>query len=174
MVEAVDTADLKSAALRRMGSSPIMPTIPIYTPYVGGMLNSITAAQCDKYDWEPIMVSGDHGYAHYMRQRWKSLKSFINVEQDVIVWPGAIEEIWTCPMPWCGYSYSYAAHDNLSILGCTKISTQVMLLTENLWLEDSYQNTWDKCDGWLKGAIGHGMHVHWPYVINANTRYYSF
>lgn len=146
----------------------------IRVPYVDSMLSPITAVLCDKYDdCEFTNLDGEYGYARYFNRLWSLHEDFINVEQDVIFWPGAIEALWACSEPWCAYGYSedHLFPPNPPVLGCTKITTTIMDKVPHIWEHVPRLRTpiWAWLDGWLWQSLGteYFPHQHFPYVINA-------
>jgi hypothetical protein len=49
----------------------------------------------------PVPVNEYDGYLMYFRERWKDEVDFTNVEHDVIVQPGQLEQFDMCPGEWC-------------------------------------------------------------------------
>jgi hypothetical protein len=69
----------------------------------------------------PRMVKLETLYSYDMlfRELWAIGAPFILVEHDIIPWPGSLAQLWTCPEPWCGFTYPlYGEYRNY--LGCTK------------------------------------------------------
>lgn len=60
-----------------------------------------------------------YSYDQLFRRLWSQQKPFILVEHDIVPWPGALKELWTCPEPWCGFPY-FVFGELRSYLGCTK------------------------------------------------------
>ncbi len=50
-------------------------------------------------------TQGDNDYVDLVSDLWTRGDTFIINEQDKLPWPGAIQELWECPMIWCAYSY---------------------------------------------------------------------
>ncbi len=113
-------------------------------------------------------------YARYWQHRWTEARRFINVEHDVVVWPGALRQLWECPEPWCAYGYhlndDFADRERTSFpyLGCVKLSAELIVATQGLW---DGATDWLTLDGWLAGRAreaGVDVHQHYPPVVNAN------
>ncbi len=64
-------------------------------------------------------LEGDYDYDLLLRRLWKEGSPFVIVEHDIVPWPGAIDELWACPEPWCGFPYQVLGGMR-SYLGCVK------------------------------------------------------
>lgn len=149
--------------------------IKIFVPY--SKLVDATLIALIGYDYETVETKGLYGYAKFFRERWQEGQSFINIEHDSVVWPGAIEALQECPEPWCAYDSSLPClrdrdmhHETTSPpLACTKISAEMIKRTENLW--DKLEK-WETCDIYIGNAAknaGLMVHQHWPSIVNANN-----
>lgn len=118
----------------------------------------------------------DTAYVEFLEGRWAEQRAFINVEHDVVFWPGALMAMWLCPEPWCAYGYHETdTFDDQRLtlfpyMGCTKFGADLILATPDLWAEKP-DRTWQDCDGHLARyarARGFDVHQHFPSVVNAN------
>lgn len=66
-----------------------------------------------------VKLERDFSYDQLFRELWATGQPFILVEHDIVPWPGAVQQLWTCPEPWCGFPY-YVFGELRSYLGCTK------------------------------------------------------
>ncbi len=66
-----------------------------------------------------VKLESVYSYDMLFRELWAKGDPFILVEHDIIPWPGALAQLWTCPEPWCGFPYSNFGTFR-SYLGCTK------------------------------------------------------
>lgn len=82
--------------------------IPLFLPHV--TMQPATRIALIGYRYTPVKTEGVYGYCEYFQTRWKEGKTFLNIEQDIVVWPGAIQALWTCPRPWCGYDFHLPNH----------------------------------------------------------------
>lgn len=150
------------------------PQIPVYVPHK--RLEPATQIALIGYNVIPVATIDDYDYQRFFQDRWKDGTSFVNVEQDIIPWPGAIKEIWDCPHEWCVFDFHLPVHWNRNLedekigipIGCVKISASLIQKTPGMWDEPV---TWDKCDMRLtQYAISHNVtvHQHRPGVVNAN------
>lgn len=147
----------------------------VVVPYAPGKLHPITRAVLESYclPWLTFCeTSGRFGYSTLLEALWHECRTVVIVEQDVIPWPGAIEELHGCPGVWCTCSYPYAGQGPgiYHMLGCSKISDRLMAATPNLWSEPV---PWNECDVHLlraANAQGQEPHPHRPPVVHLNPR----
>lgn len=66
-----------------------------------------------------VKLERDFSYDQLFRGLWEKGEPFILVEHDIVPWPGAVQQLWDCPEPWCGFPYSVFG-ELRSYLGCTK------------------------------------------------------
>lgn len=146
----------------------------VFIPYT--KLSDATVISLIGYDADPVKVDGKYGYSQYFKDRWETGESFINVEHDCVIWPGAIEALEECQEPWCVYDYSLPNHRLRNLeeevngipLGCMKISTETISKIPECWDE---KIDWSYCDQHLtKYALKHRLrvHQHYPGIVNAN------
>jgi hypothetical protein len=64
-------------------------------------------------------LDADFAYARLFRSLWQEERPFVLVEHDILPWPGALQQIWECEHPWCGFRY-YIFGELRSALGCVK------------------------------------------------------
>ena len=50
--------------------------------------------------------NGPWAYIDYFQDRWDECSGFVNLEHDVVPWPGAVSALLCCSEPWCFYGYS--------------------------------------------------------------------
>lgn len=127
------------------------------------------------YDPEYARIYGKYGYGRFFADRWKEGAGFVNVEHDVVPWPGAIELLTGCPQPWCGFAYTdhrWDEHPELVHgvpLGCMKIGAELIAATPDIWKQII---DWSHCDVHLFAEArkaGFWPHQHFPGVVNANN-----
>ena len=153
--------------------TPGQPLMKIYVPYTN--LLQATQIALVEYDYIPVDLK-DQAYSDFLRERWAEGESFINIEHDIVPWPGAIEEIAECPEPWCGYAYhtgpSLDPHPYWHpMLGCVKLGAELIRRTAGMWDEHIM---FFLCDSTLaeRGyAARLSPHRHFPGVVNANPFY---
>lgn len=126
--------------------------------------------------YEAAKIDGTHTYLRYWKECWRRGQSFINVEHDVVPWPGALEELWECSALWCAFGYHvndcFADHERslFPYLGCVKITSELITQLPDAWTFESVPR-WDELDGWFARHArvrGFDVHQHFPPVVNAN------
>ena len=146
----------------------------VYVPF-HGEVSIATRCALVETTYTPVALSDDpHDYARYFAARWAEGETFINVEHDVVPWPGAIEALLACSEPWCCYGYHQSCHRQTGIgiagpLGCVKITAELIAATPGAWDEPC---AWDYCDCRLRDVacpLGFRGHEHFPGVVNANS-----
>lgn len=113
-----------------------------------------------------VQCEQTYSYDRLFRQLWGAGEPFILVEHDIVPWPGALAQLWSCPEPWCGYAYH--VHGELrSYLGCTKFDPSrlgpVPLPAELV--------SWLGMDRVIEKTLmtaGHAGHRHGPPVSHLN------
>jgi hypothetical protein len=92
----------------------------------------------------------------------------------VVVWPGALEELWGCPEPWCAFGYS--PNDNFAdhvrtlfpYLGCAKFAAPIIAASPGAWDDADDWLTLDRHIASVLRSLGFDVHQHFPPVVNAN------
>jgi len=145
----------------------------IYVPFTH--LSEATRIALVDYDYIPVDLN-DRAYADFLGERWREGETFINIEHDIVPWPGAIESLIDCPEAWCGYAY----HTGVSrdphpywhpMLGCTKIGSELINRIYDCW---DTPVVWYDCDIRLatRGyAARMSPHRHYPDVTHLNPFY---
>lgn len=123
-----------------------------------------------------VDVSGsDTDYFNLVMRLWAESETFIIVEHDIVVWPGALHEIYDCPEPLCAYQAPYnitpvGGRRGLSYgVGCLKWHQSLQEKFPNLltdWPEDDRH--WTRLDQVIVKKISelnnNTIHYHWPAV----------
>lgn len=142
----------------------------VFIPYT--KLQEATLISLIGEEYTPVKVEGTYGYSNYFKSRWTEGETFINLEHDVVVYPGALQALWDCPRAWCAYNYHLPIHqlenledENTNVpTGCVKISKEMIDKLPNYW---DTPIEWSKCDQHLS-KCGLQVHQHFPSVVNAN------
>lgn len=146
--------------------------VPISRPYAQPATRIALAPYSPTY----VKVRGDTGYPEMLAALWKRGTAFIIVEQDVVPWPGAIEELQSCPKPWCAFAYDKhyrmerGAPGDAVYLGCAKFSDELIAATPYVW-SDWMTAHWASVDTRISAiarSSGFDVHQHQPGVVNAN------
>jgi len=138
--------------------------------------------------WTSVRMTAEDSYPDFLVRRWEEGLPFLNLEHDVLPWPGALVEIWNCVEEWCTFAYGFnEKFGNGSYMGCVKFSRNLILRTPGLWTPEVWEvtkqysaapfwagppdgvpsRTWQHCDGHLVNyALQHGLkfHQHFPSV----------
>lgn len=123
------------------------------------------------YDPEYVKLVGDDGYQLLMRRLWKEREDVCIVEQDILPWPGAIEELFACECFWG--TYTYRTNQGLGVrhmLGCTKLTGRLMQLTDGIWDEWRHWSVIDQTLFFAARNQNVEPHLHRPPVIHVNPR----
>lgn len=145
----------------------------LVVPYAPGRLNEYVPAVLSSYGHSPQFVElhGDHGYSDLLKTLWAEGETFVLVEQDVLPWPGAVEELHNCVGLWCSCSYIHnGAHGLYHMLGCTKVSARLIGMLPHVWDKPVH---WTRCDTHLyheARALGQDPHPHRPPVVHLHPR----
>ena len=121
---------------------------------------------------------GPEAYHDLLERTWAKGQGFVNVEQDIVVYPGAIAALIACPEPWCGAAYSISTGWG-SWLGCVRFSDDlvagnpgVFTAISNLPFDGTPRRYWGRLDTRLKRVLEDQyrltMHIHWPSVGHRN------
>lgn len=139
------------------------PLFNIFIPYTD--IQPATLISLIGYNYTPFKVKGEYGYFKYFIDRWKEGETFINIEQDVVIYPGAIEAIWDCPQEICAYNYHLPIHRKNpgTPLGCVKFSKEIIK-----------KMRWKKAKWSLLDQQLSLVHQHYPSIVNANLALLGF
>jgi|WetSurMetagenome_2_1015567.scaffolds.fasta_scaffold227392_2 hypothetical protein len=66
-----------------------------------------------------VELDASFAYDALIRRLWAEGEPFILVEHDILPWPGAVQQMWTCDRPWCAFEYLMMGELRVA-LGCTK------------------------------------------------------
>ncbi len=133
---------------------------------------------------ERIDVSGNpFGYQEHLQARWDEGATFVNMEHDIVPWPGALQELVACPRNWCFFGYladiDFVA-TNAAPFGLVKFGASLIAAMPDVWelMSRRFANdptAWAMCDIHLaEYARERGLftpHQHSPSVLNANPKF---
>lgn len=130
--------------------------------------------------WQDVS-GGDWAYNHYLSDSWYAGRTFINLEHDIVPWPGAVESIDQCEKPWCFYGYRAdlrMVEIGAANFGLVKFSDVLIATTKNVWKDmrddpdySPINKPWRFNDLWFfqyATKLGFVPHQHWPSVLNAH------
>jgi len=130
---------------------------------------------------EPIFrhLQGDSAYYDLITSLWAKGETFIIVEHDIIVWPGAINAIEECKEPWCCYPYFCSVGWIEDGLGCTKFSAEFIARYPDFFKEpfpaccnhSTHYCGLDRFIAHRAKELGIRAHLHSPGVVNLNSRW---
>lgn len=156
------------------------PEVNLFLPYV--KVYPTTLISLIGYNYQPVLTRGKDGYSNYFKTRWEEGKTFVNVEQDIVVHPRAIREIWDCSHDWCGFDFHLPNHQLRNLeeeytgvpIGCVKITNCAIEQTFGIW---DNPVEWVMCEQNITKsfvAAGIPFHQHHPGVVNANKEFLKF
>lgn len=126
-----------------------------------------------------VELCSPDGYWKLLSGIWERGDSVVIVEHDVLPWPGAIEELVACPMPWCSYTYHrFVSPTRMGVgdyqgFGCCKFEKRLMKDNPAVF-SDMKDHHWSQLDTQFEYAMwtrNLRPHHHRPAVIHlpANT-----
>jgi hypothetical protein len=145
----------------------------VVVPYAPGRLHSVTRRVIESYElsteWVELRDYDD--YRKLLRRIWDDGRTVVLIEQDVVPWPGAIEELYHCMGEWCSCAYRlFGGYGVYHHLGCTKLSSELMKKLPDVWNEPRPWNVLDAHLRWEANRIGVHPHPHRPPVIHLSER----
>lgn len=151
----------------------------VVVPYAVMFPGVREALSADGREPEYVWVGGSPEAYHGLLERlWAEGRGWLNVEQDIVVYPGALAAMEACPEPWCGTAYSLSTGYG-SYLGCAKFSDALVADSPGVfeWIaqarpDGTPRRYWGRLDTRLATALhdrlGLSIHVHWPAVGHLN------
>lgn len=125
-----------------------------------------------------FVYTGHDETAYYKmaRDAWAEKETFIIVEHDVVIWPGALRALWNCDKPLCVY---YAPGPvGVVGLGCVKFGRDLMLdFPDHLNEIIPDWQSWRTLDREMTYRLidkGYSFHVHEPMIGHINPARYNF
>lgn len=133
----------------------------------------------DGVDAEFRHMTDEESYFRLLSELWSGAESFITVEHDIVVWPGAIQQLADCPHEWCTVPYYCSVGWIEDGLGCTKFSSSLIGKIPEMFtaFPGCCAHTKNYCGldrliaHQLTDARGFRPHVHSPGVANLNERW---
>lgn len=159
----------------------VMNDLPIFCPYT--TLKPATAIALKRYDVTYVRMVEENSYRSYFHNRWDEATGFVNIEHDVVPWPGAIDSLQMCRGDWCLFTYDtdQLIGDIGAFIGLVKFTKRFIETVPNVWGDLvtsgwTYNNSaWNGLDLWLwdymrRREFPINPHQHYPPVVNANDR----
>lgn len=122
-------------------------------------------------------------YLDYMSLIWDRGEDFINMEHDIVPWPGAVHSLVKCDAPWCFFGYLhnvsfYGDHQNSPVFGLTRFRSEFIASMPDVWklmrvVYRDHPQPWRYLDIHMAKYArykGWRPHQHWPPVLNANPK----
>jgi len=136
---------------------------------------------------ERIDVSGSpSAYLDYLEARWDEGKTFVNLEHDIVPWPGALQELNNCPRNWCFFGYlpglDFVEISGAAPFGLVRFRSSFIATVPDVW-KNMRRRFADRDDPhmWRINDIElanytkeRGLftpHQHSPSVLNANPKF---
>jgi|WetSurMetagenome_2_1015567.scaffolds.fasta_scaffold988389_1 hypothetical protein len=143
----------------------------IIVPYANLESATRLAILGDGYKPELLELDANEGYWKLLLGLWLARKSFIIIEQDVVVFPGAIKDMADCKHSWCARPYMLNGKLRPA-LGCTKFTKEIIYKFPDL-LEHIPEGKrhWSGLDTRLIKLLedkGFKCHIHRPAVTHLN------
>lgn len=137
------------------------------------------ALKQDGVDAQFHHMTGDDSYHSLLERLWAAGETFTVVEHDIIVHPGAIQELENCPEPWCTFPYYCSVGWINDGLGCTKFGADLIARYPDFLKEPfptccshtRYYCGLDRLIAHRGEELGIKPHVHSPGVVNLNEKF---
>lgn len=160
--------------------------IPLYIPYT--QLREATAVFLHQVRaYEPgyrvncvdLSSGNGWGYLNHLQQCWEAGETFLNLEHDVVPWPGALDSLTGCDRPWCFFHYLPGIDEmanRTAVFGLVKFDASLIAALPEVWQDmrvvyAKRPQPWRYCDVFFFDYAterGFRPHQHYPPVVNAN------
>ena len=146
--------------------------VRVLLPYTKPTAKLQTVIDCLRIQYvqpELVKVGDAAEYWTALRDAWAEGKEFIVVEQDVMVWQGAIESLSTCTHDWCTLPTMCHGRMISTTFGCIKFGQQLIERRPGWW--DDIPTTWFHLDANFTDKMGWPFikpHVHGPAATHLN------
>lgn len=156
------------------------PRATLYVPYTRlpeATQCFLASPRCNPVRTVMVDVSGDdNAYYRHMKRVWEVGEDFINMEHDIVPWPGAIDELLDCQRPWCFFGFQDRLPDlvrdaDTAMFGLVRFRASIMRELPSIWKTPEPLH-WRQLDlhffehAFRRHAVA--PHQHWPSVLNAN------
>lgn len=146
--------------------------IDVYVPYTRQDEKLQFVVDCLRIQRvQPQLVKVGNGTEYYdlLREAWKRERTFFIVEQDVVVWYGAIPKMEQCEFQWCTLATICHGREITTTFGCVKFSDKLLQQRPGFW--DDIEPVWYHLDANFADKIGWPFikpHSHWPIATHLN------
>ena len=149
----------------------------VLVPYTRHGPRLQVVADCLRFQQvEPELVRVDRGEAYWdlLRRSWT--REFFIVEQDIIVWAGAVAEMAACVSPWCTLPTICKGREVTHSFGCVKFGQALIDSRPAFW--DDMPRAWDTLDMHFYARMQDGYQpvepcVHWPMATHLNKAHWA-
>jgi len=153
--------------------------VTVAIPYTKPSTTLQTAIDCLRAQGvQPFLyeVGDDDRYWQMMRDLWAYPREFFVVEQDVLVWHGAIRALHECDdrRGWCTLPTVCHGRAITTTLGAVRFGAQLIERNPNFW--DDIESTWFHLDAHFADKMGWPYikpHTHWPMATHLNEAQWS-
>jgi hypothetical protein len=121
-----------------------------------------------------VQVGGRDEYHSLLRDAWSIGQEFFVVEQDIVVWYGAIPLMEECEEDWCTLATVCHGREITTTFGCVKFGKGLIERRPNFW--DSIPTDWFHLDANFADKMGWPFikpHSHWPVATHLNEVQWS-
>lgn len=165
----------------------------VVVPYSRHAFGTTVVLRGDGIEPRLELCNQEDSYYKLMVKLWAEHEQFITVEHDVMPWPGAIQQLWDCPEPWCGNTYYMRGKLGVVAFGCTKFSVELIDKMPWIWelvarpanfdgsLEepDPLRTHWAVLDGLWRDLVDLNFpdlkpHLHNPPVVHMNELHFPY
>lgn len=153
--------------------------VAVYMPYTKPTWTLQAAIDCLRAQGvqpELVKVGDDDSYWQLLRDRWAAGTEFFIVEQDVMVWHGAIKIMKACEdgVGWCTLPTVCHGRAITTTLGAVRFSQRLIERNPGFW--DDIEPTWYHLDAGFSDKMGWPYirpHTHWPMATHLNEAQWS-
>lgn len=123
---------------------------------------------------ELVKVDDGDGYHRMLSEAWEQEHTFFVVEQDILVWQGAIQMLDGCAEDWCTLPTMCHGRMITTTFGCVKFGRDLIVKRPGWW--DDIPTTWFHLDANNADKMGWPYirpHSHWPPATHLNEVQWS-
>ena len=146
--------------------APVRVLMP-YTKPTHLLQTAIDCLRIQHVQPELVKVNDGDAYWRMLRDAWTD--EFFVVEQDVLVWQGAIQMLAGCPEDWCTLPTMCHGRMITTTFGTVKFGQQLIEQNPGFW--DDIPTTWFHLDANFTDKMGWPFirpHSHWPPATHIN------
>jgi hypothetical protein len=138
------------------GETLLKPRIAV--PFAQLRAETVVALHGEEVTYAPR--TSDQSYYELLRDLWAEGRTFVIVEQDIVIAPDTIAELTACDHEWCAMAYPYRGEARAWGLACGKFSASLMsrfpdLMEEVGGMSDAKHppGHWCRMDAWVWQAL---------------------